>query len=298
MHLNKHYVYAPIRGQLGNQMFIYAMLRSLSIDTKCLPGFSYGEGWPYALNCFKISNEFNSLVQLPKSNVQKFSERVFRYFFRLCKTPRNQYNLSKYCNWFLGLTGIFICPMGYVKPFIPFLKRKNTYCDGYFQSEKYFKKHKDLIKKEFTFVDEIKKNCSSLALEISSVNAVCVHIRLGDYLGLPDYCVTDKSYFQRAMRFIMDNVENPVFYVFSDEPYKALELLEDNNIKFIPLSYSGSESMYLGSLCRHHILSNSSFSWWMQYLGAKDGQIVIAPSRWYNDDKIIDGLYQEHWIIM
>lgn len=296
--MKNHYVYAPIRGQLGNQMFQYAMLRSLGIETNSTPGFTYGEKWPFALDCFNISKEFISTLNPMESTINKVFRKVFKFCMNLCPSSHKKFVFNRCCNWFFCIGGIFICPLGYVKPFIPFLKWRNIYCDGYFQSEKYFEKHKEVIKKEFTFTDEIKNRCGDLASEIISVNAVCVHIRLGDFLGLPEFCVTDSDYFHRAIKYIKEKVENPVFYVFSDEPDKARKMLGDDIVHLISPSFSGPESMYLGTLCRYHIISNSSFSWWMQYLGAKAGQIVIAPSRWYNDDKEVDGLYQKHWIKM
>ena len=89
--MKNHYVYAPIRGQLGNQMFQYAMLRSLGIETNSTPGFTYGEKWPFALDCFNISKEFISTLNPMESTINKVFRKVFKFCMNLCPSSHKKF---------------------------------------------------------------------------------------------------------------------------------------------------------------------------------------------------------------
>ena len=92
------------------------------------------------------------------------------------------------------------------------------------------------------------------------------------------------------------------FFLFSDDPEHAFHLISNHHIMhhqvtIVPPSFTDQQSLYLGTLCRHHILSNSSFSWWMQFLARHNDQLVIAPRRWMNDNTPI-ALYDPSWLLL
>lgn len=94
------------------------------------------------------------------------------------------------------------------------------------------------------------------------------------------------EYYQRAVRQIADKVAQPHFFVFSDDP----EWVRSNLLLDYPVTYvthnSGDKSfedLRLMSLCTHHIIANSSFSWWGAWLGRNADKAVIVPNRWFND---------------
>ena len=100
--------------------------------------------------------------------------------------------------------------------------------------------------------------------------------------------------------FIKEKVENPVFYVFSDDPDWAKNNL---GIEATFVSHnSGDDSwqdMYLMSKCTHNIIANSSFSFWGAMLNKNENKIVIAPKKWFNDndiEKSTKDIYPENWI--
>ncbi|NOX72668.1 MAG: alpha-1,2-fucosyltransferase, partial [Alphaproteobacteria bacterium] len=90
------------------------------------------------------------------------------------------------------------------------------------------------------------------------------------------------------------------FFAFSDEPdwvRDNLNLPYDTRI----VSHNGVETNYedvrLMSRCRHHIIANSSFSWWGAWLNPDAGKIVITPSRWFADPDMQDhDLVPEDWV--
>lgn len=180
----------------------------------------------------------------------------------------------------------------------------NVYLDGYFQSEKYFSHCKEKIRKEFTFREELTGLNAVNKELILDCNAVSIHVRCGDYLkkinlGLFGGICTPE-YYKASIAHIEAKIEKPVFFVFSDDPVIAAEIIgSKKSIHFITGNQGNTSynDMRLMSLCKHHIIANSSFSWWGAWLNKNENKIVLAPKKWLNDPncKIEDILLPE-WI--
>ena len=106
----------------------------------------------------------------------------------------------------------------------------------------------------------------------------------------------NEEYFETALQYMKRELNNPVFFVFTDSQDIFKKRYSWDDVRIIPESYTAAESLYLGSLCKHHVISNSSFSWWMQYLAKHEGQIVIAPRKWKNDESVVEYIYEKSWI--
>lgn len=177
----------------------------------------------------------------------------------------------------------------------------NAYLQGYWQTEKYFAQVQDQVRKSFQFRLPLSQEDSQLAQEIQQHNSVSVHIRRGDYLKdrrRADYEVCTADYYQRAIAYIQQKVEAPVFYVFSDEPEwgKASGLFPEGSV-FIS-GHQGNNAyidMQLMSQCKHHIIANSSFSWWGAWLGSGEERITVAPKTWFRHRKRPD-IIPDKWI--
>lgn len=183
--------------------------------------------------------------------------------------------------------------------------KRNYYLEGQWGNEKYFENAKDQVRKHLTFklpLDPVNEN---LAREIRSANSVSVHIRRGDYIGnssFIDLCIGD--YYPDAFQYITRNVENPVFYIFSDNAgwcRQNLKWLKDYQHIFV-MGNKGNENykdMQLMSLCRYNIIANSTFSWWGAWLNRNAEKIVICPQKLFHDEKknekIILEFYPESW---
>ena len=127
---------------------------------------------------------------------------------------------------------------------------------------------------------------------ISQTNSVSLHIRRGDYVSNQKTNQThgtcDLDYYQRCITEIEKEVENPYFFVFSDEIEWVKENLKINH----PAEYvdqntgdKSYEDMRLMSQCKHNVIANSSFSWWGAWLNSYPDKIVFAPKRWFASDK-------------
>ena len=127
-------------------------------------------------------------------------------------------------------------------------------------------------------------------------NSVSIHVRRGDYLNGYYYetlgKICDIAYYQRAIGTIKERVDNPHFYIFSDDPDYVTENLTIENATFVNFNRGNDswQDMYLMSQCKHNIIANSTFSWWGAWLNNNPQKVVVAPSHWFanmDNDEIV-----------
>lgn len=167
-----------------------------------------------------------------------------------------------------------------------FKNRDEYYFQAYWQDYKYYdwlvKNVPDFHITSKSLPQEL-TDYKTMILETS--NSVSLHVRRGDYFKpqfVDIYGVCTEAYFQKAISHIKEKYLGTRFFVFSDDmDWVKIHLELGENFVLIP-NYEISQFAYieLMSLCRHHIISNSSFSWWGAVLNAKDDAVVIAPSLW------------------
>lgn len=131
-------------------------------------------------------------------------------------------------------------------------------------------------------------------------NSVSLHVRLGDYRkpqnsGFGDIC--SLQYYRNAIGKIKENVDNPVFFVFSNDIDEAFKFLSSiNDTAFVYMEKRDSiEDLYLMTNCKHHIIANSSYSWWGAWLGENSNTVTVAPSIWHSERPEWD-IYPSQWI--
>jgi hypothetical protein len=166
----------------------------------------------------------------------------------------------------------------------------NAYLDGQWQSEQYFADVADTIRADLTWQAAPGSWSTELVARIESGNAVSVHVRRGDRVSdsrsaaLHGTCPV--AYYRRAWRLIRERVQDPWFVVFSDDPaWARAELTFLDPVKFAsdPGHRPDHHDLWLMTRCRHHVIANSTFSWWGAWLSGGDDQIVVAPDRWFAD---------------
>lgn len=113
---------------------------------------------------------------------------------------------------------------------------------------------------------------------------VSVHIRRGDYtLAAEGNPALPIQYYFRCIRTILENLNEPTFFVFSDDMEYARKNLPGNvELVFVDHNelFKAHEDLRLMSMCRHHIIANSTLSWWGAWLNARSDKIVLAPKHW------------------
>lgn len=282
-------------GGLGNQMFQYAVGRCLAEkhDTELrldITGFENYTLHKYKMNVFNIQERFSSDGDVANVLFGKngfLRKMIFRKFKRTIK-PNASFVREKQHYHF--------DPKILEKP-------DNTYLAGYWQSEKYFKDIKDIIRREFSIKLRPDEKNKETAKQILAQNAVSLHIRRGDYVTDEKTNATlgvcDLAYYSRCIKHIAKSVENPHFFIFSDDPAWVRKNLKTSYPQRIVDHNSperGYEDLRLMSKCKHHILANSSFSWWGAWLNPNEDKIVLAPKDWLKEYCNTDDLIPEGWV--
>jgi len=176
--------------------------------------------------------------------------------------------------------------------------------EGYWQTEKYFEDIAAIIRNDLTVrLPTAGQNAEMLA-DISGVESISVHVRHGDNAtsAAKEFGVLPIAYYEQAAALLMRRIRRPHFFVFSDDPDWAKENLRLPG----PMTFAvhnGDEKSYedlrLMAACRHHIIGNSTFSWWGAWLGKKDDQIVYAPDKQVmNWDYDYRDYYPRSWNIL
>ena len=180
----------------------------------------------------------------------------------------------------------------------------STQYKGYFQSPLYFNDYREDIIDLFT-----KGRIEHITLfddpnEDYKCPTVSLHVRRTDYVQHSDFHTNQgTNYYKEAIQVIQDrlNVNRLEIIIFSDDPEWCREqLISEFEPHVVSVKDRGKdyEDLYRMSLCDHHIIANSSFSWWGSYLDRKDG-ITVAPKNWFEDETIDwSTIYMPHWVII
>ena len=292
-------IISRLSGGLGNQMFQYAAAKALALkfETELLID---------ATN-FKVKKEKLTPREFELSIFEKESFQLLSEERKKKLLLENLPFLSKVKNKIFGRKSLkYFTEKGfqYNQEFSSI--SNDSYIIGYFQSEKYFKKFESAIRTSFTFPEKMSEENNSFCSEISTCNSISVHIRRGDYVkvssNLKHHGICSLAYYQIAMREISQKVDQPVFYFFSDD----IKWVKENIKCDWPTRYvehntgeQSFEDMRLMSHCKHHVIANSSFSWWGAWLNPNKDKIVIVPKPWFNEperEKETIDLIPANWI--
>lgn len=286
-------IYLNIRGRLGNQLFEYACARNLQekfghkicINT-------------YDLNKYSPDFEYDLDKYILNENIVVENKKPFPWYannnFIIIKILRKIFK-KKFVDFF-GKFGIYLW---FGEEYIVIKNHKNIYLDGYWQSEKYFQNIENILKQELVPKCNHSEKNKKLYDLIENSESVCITIRRGNYISNLKFkkilYICNEEYFQKAIKLIKEKIKNPTFFIFSDDvEWVKNNLKIDGTVYYEDGNDPAYEKLRLMSKCKHFIISNSSFSWWAQYLSTTKNKIVIAPSKWYTDNRKVD-IYQEFW---
>lgn len=171
--------------------------------------------------------------------------------------------------------------------------KPTAYFEGFWQSEQYFGDIEQAVRHAFTFKAPLNPQSQTIANKLAGeAGSVSVHIRRGDYVISKTtselHGICNESYYKSAITLIKEKVSHPRFYFFSDDPewVKQQLLPATDNATLINHNTDTDswQDMALMSKCKHHIIANSSFSWWGAWLNPGNQKIVIAPRNWFNNE--------------
>jgi len=279
-----------LSGGLGNQMFQYAFARALQqqsqkqvfLDKSSIQGYR-----TYELHHFQIS-----LPLLDKEETERFLKNQNSLYKKLSNIILPYYKKSiveeLYYHYDSNLLKI----------------KQDAVVKGYFQSEKYFKEIENLLRKEFAFKEPPStKNAEMLSKIQNTPNAVSVHIRRGDFVGNKLHELHYEKFLPKAISALQSKIKNFHLFLFSNDfdwVEKNLRFDFLHTIVDINNEQNAFEDLRLMSACQHHIIANSSFSWWGAWLNTNPNKIVIAPAKWVNSEsnyyKNLKDIIPETWI--
>ena len=278
-------------GGLGNQLFQYAFFCALRQKFRNVKT-DLSEFRSYRLhNGYELDRIFG--LQLPIAS--PFERKLFdqqdrtwiqRKLRRLYGT-KNAYHEEK-------------VPFGYDGSV--FEDPRHRYYWGYWQHIDYIKPVADQLRADFRFPAFTDQRNAAVAETLTAENAISVHVRRGDYLGDPVLGgICDDAYYNRALAYAQRHLLNPLFVFFSNDIAWCRETFQMENALFVDWN-TGTESfrdMQLMSVCKHHIIANSSFSWWGAWLNSSPSKQVISPSNWITNNHLdVSGILLPDFIKM
>jgi hypothetical protein len=282
-----------ILGGLGNQMFQYAAAKALACRHGVEVVLDSSAFETYALRSFLLDR-----MQIPEAAVgagkrsvgESLRVKSVASVRRLHRVPIK-----------LGWAKPKVSPGTYSEPhfhFDPafFALGNNISLNGYFQSERYFSEVADLLRDFFQPREPLGAEAQSIADRIAAAEtSVSVHIRRGDYVKNAEtarvHGSLDAAYYRKALMILQGALKSEItIFVFSDDATAAEAVLD-----FIPAAnlvhVRGDpdrpwEDMALMARCHHHVIANSSFSWWGAWLNPSSDKIVIAPRTWFTPGEL------------
>jgi hypothetical protein len=281
-----------LMGGVGNQMFQYAAARALSLKRNIPFKVEFDDPYTfvkrsYNLDFFNVSVDFASSEELNACKPKKRFEK--RWWLLTGRNPDNKLVREKAD--YIFDTAFFDIPDG-------------AYITGFWQAEQYLLPIRDVLLKELQPRFEPSAPNAKVLQQVADTNAVSLHIRRGDYVTVAKtsnvHGTCDMEYYKRAMAYIASKVNNPVFFIFSDDmPWVKEHLPNDYPLVFVDMNdeKNSYEDLRIMSSCNHHIIANSSFSWWGAWLNNKNDKIVICPARWTSNHLSADiDLIPKSWI--
>ena len=306
-------IYTTLYGRCGNQLFAYAMTKEIqyltgddrvvlcdaSLIEEKDPSFR-NELLSFSISHCEVSHEKGKPVFLHGSLAQK----VVYFFYKVhCRFPFKRwidyYRRQERWQPLLNKLGIYEIRHGFSP--VRTGKAKNKFVCGYFEDEHWFPDVREELLRELK-PKEINHSNDDLFRKICSSESVCISIRRGDFLSeryKAGRAICDESYFRKAVEIMKEKVPDAKFIFFSDE----IDWVRDNYDFGVPSLYESgndgvAEKLRLMSGCKHFILSNSTFSWWAQYLSTNEKKVVISPDHWLNLPGYKHQLIDDSWILI
>ena len=303
--MNNKFILSRLWGGFGNQMFQYALSKKLSILNGNIPiklDVTYFANYyrPFELNKLNIKAEIATKEDIFNLDNGSISKKLGRLIEKIPYIRVKDFIRRPFSKVYTERTICFDPEVLNIKSTI--------YLKGYWNSYKYFDDIRPELLNDFVFKYEMTEENKRLANQIIENNdSVSLHVRRGDYLtskGAREvFCSPfDDGFYERAVEYIERKLDDPVFYLFSDEP----DWVKDNliiNHKTVVIDINKAENSYwdmkLMSLCKHNIIANSTFSWWAAWLNENSNKIVIAPKAWSYDKAFShDDLIPKEWVIL
>ena len=269
---------------LGNQLFQYACIRALQLrNHEAVRLCVLPDQGDRTVRCYGLDK---LMITIPRAKVfEKFAlclerSRMIKNVFQSIaeKSDSVGYIEEKSVRY-----------KGYLKHL-----HGNYYLSGWFQNEKYFSDFAEVIRKEIRPRKKIKIS-GELREILRNKNTVSVHIRRGDFSRFNN--ILDLEYYRRAFAIVEGQLADVFYVVFSDDLTWVMENMHfKDNVYYVNKNkkLEDYEELFIMSRCKHHIIANSTFSWWGAWLDRNESKIVIGPKQWFARKKL--NIMPDTWI--
>jgi len=275
-------VILKLMGGLGNQMFQFAAGLALARRLKtelCLDcsDFETHHKRQFTLDNYCIDGLYRPL-RIDTLDATKFTRNRLLWRLGLARRADRYFHFREkqfhFDEFFARLTG-------------------NVILVGHWNSVRYFASAEAEVRAAFRLRPELEAAIDPvLRQEIETCNSVSLHVRRGDYVteakAASVHGFIGLDYYRKAVEELCRRVDDPVFYLFTDDKAWVREhfsFLERFRIVDEAETQRDIEDLFLLSRCRHHIIANSTFSWWGAYLSDYAGKQVYMPQQWFADPK-------------
>jgi hypothetical protein len=274
-------IISNVIGGLGNQMFQYAFGRAQALRYGVPLKLDLHEFRTYKLHSGFLLDKVFTLPAQPASAADRRQVLGWRGHLPMLKMLRR----ARFAAW----RGPRLLVQDLSEPTASYVRAASADCYllGYWQSENYFAEAAEQVRRDFRFVPELSADNRTWARRILDAMAVSLHIRRGDYASDPQtratHGLSPPEYYRRAAAYIAERAPGAQFFVFSDDlawARESLKLPQPHHFVDCNGPATSFHDMRLISLCRHHVIANSSFSWWGAWLCEHAGKMVVAPARW------------------
>ncbi|MDB5813272.1 MAG: hypothetical protein JWN23_389 [Rhodocyclales bacterium] len=272
-------VIVALKGGLGNQLFEYAAGLALASRRGAelvldVSSFSDPRARHFALGPFELP--------------ERIQQRAFRFWSRggFCDAVLRR--LSRRFGWTRG--GV---PVHYENSSRGFDDSVLTLeapilLDGYFQSEQYFCDYAALLRERLSVPRHLHEASRQLMHLIRACDAICIHVRRGDYISNPVanqfHGLCGMDYYRRGVELVAEKLGAPHCFVFSDDPQWVRENMSlpfPTTVVDINGEDQAHQDLWLMAACRRFVIANSSLSWWGAWLSSHIDKQVVAPKQWF-----------------
>jgi len=267
-------IIARIKGGLGNQLFIYAAARSLAHRTGFELALDYETGFSrdykykrkFELNYFTIPCRLATPNEMLYP-FERFRRAIYKFISKFQKLENKIYLEETHSNFNINI----------------FSPTRSLILDGLWQNQYYFNNISTLLKNDLSFNLNLPNQLNSLFYSIQTSNSVAIHVRwFDDSEKAESENNLNIKYYNSAIKKINENIINPHYYVFSDNINSTKKFIKFNDSM---VTYASIETynlhsiydMFLMSLCKNFIISNSTFSWWSAWLCKEINPVYLIP---------------------
>ncbi len=312
-----------LKGGLGNQLFQYCFGRSLSQELNKelfvdLSFFNHGlsRHQIYGLHSFNTKGTVGNYPYLNTNTGFKVIYDIIYRFKNISLVKKIlilnelsnliENNSNKKIKFYFNEPEIFTSDKIVDENFFNFKNIETpAYFEGYFQfyndeknrlyiSEDFFKEYNELIHDDLTYLPPVTEKSKKIINDMKNSNSVLLHVRRGDYVGLLDFGLCSEEYYEKSIDIIASKIENPKFFIFSDDIESAKKLKIKYTHVFVDFEENyelnargNGELLKLMSSCKHFIIANSSLSWWASFLSENEDKIIITPEPWFQSRRVL-----------